>query len=113
MYEYRAKIVRVIDGDTVEAEVQLGFQVSLRTTFRLFGIDAPETRGVERPLGLLATQYLQQAISELTNGTNALTIRTHQDRTGKYGRYLAELWVGEINLNEALVAAGQAEIATY
>ncbi|WP_417849417.1 thermonuclease family protein [Thalassoglobus sp.] len=113
MYEYRAKIVRLIDGDTVVADVQLGFHVSLRTTFRLFGIDAPETRGVERPDGLAATEYLKRFISKLTDGSNELTIRTQKDRTGKYGRYLAELWVGDINLNEALVAAGHAAIAHY
>lgn len=113
MYEYRAKIVRLIDGDTVVADVELGFHTSLRSTFRLSGINTPEIRGVERPRGLAATEYLQQAISELTNGTNELTIRTHKDRTGKYGRYLAELWIGDINLNKALVAAGHAAIAHY
>lgn len=113
MFEYRATIVRVIDGDTVVADVELGFHISLRSTFRLSGINAPETRGVERPDGLAASEYLKQAISELTDDTNELTIRTHKDRTGKYGRYLAELWVDDINLNEALVAAGHAAIAHY
>jgi len=110
MYEYWATVVRVIDGDTVEADVQLGFRVSLRTTFRLRGIDAPELRGAERPEGLAAKEYLQRSISELTHGTHELTIRTHKDRTGKYGRYLAELWIGDTNLNQALVTAGHAEL---
>ena len=113
MYEYRATIVRIIDGDTVEADVQLGFHVSLRGMFRLSGINTPEIRGTERPLGLAAKAYLQILIDDLTNGTRELVIKTKKDKTGKYGRYLAELWVDEVDLNKTLVEAGHAVIAHY
>ena len=113
MYEYRARITRVIDGDTVEAQIDLGFQVTFTATLRLIGINAPETRGTERPLGLAATRYLESLLDDLTGASRALTIRTEKDLTGKYGRYLAELLAGEVNLNQAMVAAGQAVPAVY
>lgn len=108
MYEYRARITRVIDGDTVEAEVDLGFHVSILQTFRLHGINAPETRGPERSQGLESTRYLESLIEILTSGTSRLTIRTHKDATEKYGRYLAELIAGDVNINQALVSSGHA-----
>ena len=113
MYEYRARITRVIDGDTVEAEIDLGFHVTFTATLRLSGINAPETRGTERPQGLAATRYLESLLDDLTGHTRELIVRTKQDRTGKYGRYLAELIAGEVNLNQALVAAGHAVPAEY
>ena len=108
MFEYRARIVRVIDGDTVEADIDLGFQVSLRATLRLTGIDTPEVRGPDRAEGLAATEYLNLLLEKLAGPERQVTVRTQRDRTGKYGRYLGELVVGERNLNEALVLAGHA-----
>lgn len=113
MYEYRARITRVIDGDTVEAEIDLGFHVSLSVTLRLAGINAPETKGVERPRGLAATRFLDSLLTELTGGTRQVTVRTQKDVTEKYGRYLAELITGETNLNQSLVTAGHAVQAEY
>jgi micrococcal nuclease len=113
MYEYRARIVRVIDGDTVEAEIDLGFHVRFTVTLRLAGINAPETKGTERPRGLAATRYLERLLNEWTGASRELLVRTHKDVTEKYGRYLAELIAGEVNLNQALVAAGHAVPAQY
>ena len=89
MYEYRARITRVIDGDTVEAEIDLGFHVTLTVTLRLAGINAPETRGKERPRGLAATRYLESLLDDLAGDMRVLTVRTRKDVTEKYGRYLA------------------------
>ena len=113
MYEYQARITRVIDGDTVEAEIDLGFHVTFTATLRLSGINTPETRGTERPQGLAATRYLESLLDDLTGHTRELIVRTQKDRTGKYGRYLADLIAGEVNLNQALVAAGHAVPANY
>lgn len=96
MYEYRARITRVIDGDTVEAEIDLGFHVSLTVTLRLAGINAPETRGTERPRGLAATRYLEALLHNLAGDTRVLTVRTRKDVTEKYGRYLADLIAGHL-----------------
>ena len=113
MYEYRARIVRVIDGDTVEAEVDLGFHISSRMMLRLFGINTPEIKGATRTAGLSARDYLQHLIQTHTNSTGQLTIRTQKDATEKYGRCLATLVAGDVNLNEALIAAVHAVVAMY
>ena len=113
MYEYRARIVRVIDGDTVEAEVDLGFHISSRMMLRLFGINAPEIKGPTRPEGLSARDYLTHLIQTHTNGNSELIIRTQKDATEKYGRLLATLVAGDVNLNEALIAGGHAVVAMY
>ena len=108
MFEYRARILRVIDGDTVEADLELGFNVSLRTTLRLAGIDTPEVRGPEQQQGRAATAYLKLLLDKLAGPEHEVTVRTQKDRAGKYGRYLADLMVGSRNLNEAMVLAGHA-----
>ena len=113
MYEYRARIVRVIDGDTVEAEVDLGFHISSRMTMRLFGINTPEIKGDSRPQGLAARDYLTHLIDIHTHGTSELTIHTQKDATEQYGRLLATLLADDVNLNEALIAAGHAVVAMY
>lgn len=113
MYEYRARITRVIDGDTVEAEIDLGFQITFTATLRLSGMNAPETRGAERPQGLAATRYLESLLNDLTGEQHRLLVRTQKDRTGKYGRYLAELTADGVNLNQALIAAGHAVPVCY
>ena len=113
MYEYRARIVRVIDGDTVEAEVDLGFHISSRMRLRLFGINAPEIKGPTRPAGLAARDYLQNLIDTHTDSNHELMIRTQKDATEKYGRCLATLVASDVNLNEALIAAGHAVVAMY
>ena len=108
MYEYRGQIKRVIDGDTVEAEIDLGFHVTFTVTLRLAGINAPETKGADRPRGLAATRYLDSLITDLTGGTRELTVRTQKDVTEKYGRYLAVLIVGDVNVNDRMRTDGHA-----
>lgn len=100
MYEYRATILRVVDGDTVHAEVDLGMDIRVRATLRLAGINAPE---IGTPEGVAAKAFLTERI-----GTGPLVIRTTRDRREKFGRYLATLLIGDLNLNEAMVAAGHA-----
>lgn len=100
MYEYRATILRVVDGDTVHAEVDLGMDIRVRATLRLAGINAPE---IGTPTGVAARAFLAERL-----GLGALVIRTTRDRREKFGRYLATLLVGDLNLNEAMVAAGHA-----
>ena len=102
MYEYQIILVRVIDGDTIVADVDLGFnQWSHDQHLRLAGINAPEMR---QPGGKEAREWLVT----VTDG-KALRIRTDKDRTGSFGRYLATLYVGRKNINKAMVKAGYAE----
>jgi micrococcal nuclease len=100
-YEYRARVIRVVDGDTVHLEVDLGFDVRRQDSFRLTGINAPE-RGT--PEGVAATGHLV----ELLNRVGPLVVYTTKDRREKYGRYLARLVMGEVDINQAMVDDGHA-----
>lgn len=113
MYEYRAKLNRVVDGDTVDLIIDLGFNVSLKERFRLLGINAPEVRGPEKVRGKEATAALQKLIED----TPELIVRTEKDSKGKYGRWLCWLisrdGISEVNLNLQLVEMGFAEEVEY
>lgn len=103
MYEYKARIVKVVDADTVWADVDLGFDVRRKDSFRLFGIDAPE---MGTPEGVAAKAFLEGHIRV----GDVITVRTEKDRREKFGRYLANLYVGDLHLNAALIDAGHATV---
>jgi endonuclease YncB( thermonuclease family) len=100
MYQYKAKVIRIVDGDTLHLEVELGFDVTRKDSFRLYGIDAPE---LNTDAGKAAKVWLAEALTQ-----GVLIITTHKDDREKYGRYLATLWIDQKNVNEAMVAAGHA-----
>jgi len=110
LYWYECHDVRVVDGDTADCgELRLGFNVVLTDIrFRLYGIDAWETRGSEKPKGLLAKQWLVDQIE----GKNVIVMSIRDER-GKFGRLLGVLWLGNVNLNERLVELGHAEFRDY
>lgn len=89
MYDYKARCVKVVDGDTVDLEVDLGFDVRYTIRVRVYGIDAPEVTGISKTAGLESKAYVERWIAAA--GPN-LMITSHKDRRDKYGRYLADLW---------------------
>jgi len=95
MHEYRVNIVKVVDGDTVDVDIDLGFGIWMRNErVRLFGIDTPESRTrdlEEKKYGLAAKEYLKD---KLASGQPIL--KTFKDGVGKYGRILGEFWVEEM-----------------
>lgn len=106
VYEYRIESIRVIDGDTIEATVDLGFRVSVREKFRLKGIDAPE---LPTPEGKRAKEYLEQITQSWKHGVTVVT----EKGTEKYGRWLATLY-GNVDgvkhdLNRMMVEDGFAK----
>jgi len=104
-YTYRAVVRSIYDGDTIRVDLDLGFGIWLHDqALRLTEIDTPEIRGVERPDGLRAKAFVEDMIPP---GTEVI-VRTFKDRTGKYGRWLAEVWRGVVCVNAALMAAGLA-----
>ena len=104
MHHYAATIIRVIDGDTVVADVDLGFRTFTRQTLRLYGINAPEIRGFEKQAGIAATEYLKNQLSH-----EPITVRTIRDRQGKFGRYLAVLFNSRgTNINREMISDGHA-----
>ena len=109
LFTYRATIVDVYDGDTVKADVDLGFGVLLQAeTFRLYGIDAPEVRGAERAAGLKARDWLRSRILG-----KRVTLKSIRDQKGKYGRRLALICDAEGDVIADLVAASHAERREY
>lgn len=123
MYEYKAQVVRVVDADTIDFMVDLGFESYRKIRFRLSRIDAWEVRGEERPDGLEATQFVLDAFAAMEDG-EYIVVRTVLDnkggyKTGSFKRYLADVIImtaeGEVkfNLNDRLVKEGHAEYAEY
>lgn len=98
-----AKVLRVIDGDTVDVAIDLGFHITKTERLRLLGIDAPEMKGATREAGLAAQKFLEVLI-----GGEAVIVETVRDRTDKYGRYLATLWVEETCVNATMIETGHA-----
>jgi len=92
MYEYRCKVVKIADGDTVDVDIDLGFGVWLKKErIRMFGIDTPESRTRdldEKKYGLMAKDY----ITRLLDDEGGIVLKTRKDAEGKYGRILGELW---------------------
>ena len=92
MYEYRCKVVKVIDGDTVDVDIDLGFGVWLhKERVRMFGIDTPESRTrdlEEKKYGLAAKKFLTGMLDD----EGGIILKTQKDAEGKFGRILGELW---------------------
>lgn len=107
MYEYNATVVRVYDGDTIRADLDLGFGIWMRNqSIRLMGINTPEVRGDDRAEGLIARDRLRVLLEEAGNKCIIKTIKTNQ--TGKYGRIIGEILTAEHDksLNDILIAEG-------
>ena len=103
MYEYRCRIDRVVDGDTVDVDIDLGFGVWLRKErVRMYGIDTPESRTrdlEEKKYGLAAKAFVLAFLPV----DSMQTLRTQKDGKGKFGRILGELWCFNTNVNEKMI----------
>ena len=107
MYEYNATIRRVVDGDTVDVTLDLGFDILYNNRIRLHGINAPESRTTdqeEKVRGLAA----KDRVKELCPVGSTVTIKTIKDGRGKFGRILGEIYVGDVNVNKQLIKEGHA-----
>lgn len=108
-YTYNALVTKVYDGDTITVDMDLGFGITMKKrSLRLFGINAPEVRGEQREEGLKSRDWLKAKILG-----ERIIVKTIEDSTGKYGRYLAVVYFNGVNLNEALVKEGLAEARSY
>jgi len=117
MFDYKAVATRIVDGDTIEVLIDLGFGISYKETVRFADIDAFETtlrRGTteaQKKIGLEGKAYLK----ELIEGREVL-LTTHKDK-GKYGRYVADVCIKdgdvEINVNQQMVRNGYAVYKQY
>ena len=114
-YNFRVtKINRVVDGDTIDVTIDLGFDLYKKERVRVAGVDTPEKRTKnleEKALGLDATAWLKAKLEETIKGDEELTVRTElKGGVGKYGRLLGWLYVGDsdLSLNEQMITEGYA-----
>ena len=114
MYTYKIDVLKVIDGDTIDANIDLGFDVSVKKRIRFMGINTPESRTrdlEEKELGIDATNWLKEKLESTLDGDDQLFIRTELvGGTGKYGRLLGWCYIGdsEVSLNEQMITEGYA-----
>ena len=111
MYEYHVKkVTNVVDGDTIDVEIDLGFDISFSSRVRLAGIDTPESRTkdlTEKKLGLEAKEYVKSKIKD----AKEVVIKTEKmDSSEKYGRILGWLFLdgSKVSVNEQMIADGYA-----
>ena len=114
MYTYKICLLKVVDGDTIDAEIDLGFDVSVKKRIRFMGINTPESRTrdlEEKARGLAA----KDRVKHLLEGCNNITLKSHG--VGKYGRCLGELFIDTVDgkecltlesINELLIKEGHA-----
>ena len=103
MYEYKCEVTRVVDGDTVDCVLDLGFSILHKCRVRLYGIDTPESRTRdldEKARGKLASKFLQDSID---NGKDIVLRSELKDSKGKYGRVLGSIIVDDLDINKAMV----------
>ena len=106
MYEYRAYVRKVYDGDTITVDIDLGFDMILhKQKIRLLKINAPEVRGPSRELGLKSRDALREKI-----GSKWIKLKIQKDKKGKYGRWLGEIWINDVCVNDWLLKEGYAEV---
>ena len=104
MYEYKCEVTRVVDGDTIDCVLDLGFSILHKCRVRLYGIDTPESRTRdldEKARGKLASKFLEDSIN---NGKKVILRSELKDSKGKYGRVLGSIVVDDLDINQAMVA---------
>ena len=103
MYEYSCKVDRVVDGDTVDVVLDLGFDILFKSRVRLYGIDTPESRTRdldEKARGKMAGAFLKDSID---SGKKVVIQTKLKDSKGKFGRVLGDVIVDGININQELI----------
>ena len=99
MFEYKAFVKNVYDGDTITCDIDCGFGVELKKQkIRLYGINTPEVRGEEKEKGIESRNKLRELILQKN-----IILKTIKDKKGKYGRYLGIIFLEGKNINDWLV----------
>lgn len=100
-YLYAGKILQVKDGDTIKIEIDLGFNVKVTEVFRLLGVNCPESKGPEKPLGFIA----KNRTNDLAMWSPQVTVETYKDDS--FGRWLAKVYLLDGScLNDILISEG-------
>ena len=116
MYQYKATLDRIIDGDTIDLIIDLGFKITTHQRIRLAEINTPETYNVKKDSeeykkGMASKNYVEKRLAE---NNNEVIIETDK-LTGKYGRYIGTILLAdsEVSLNKELVDEGLAVFVSY
>ena len=104
-YTYYAKVLRVVDGDTIELAIDLGFTITWTSTCRLAGVNAYELRDSVEETRIKAQKAKEWMSQQLPFGTEVIIVSKSLD---KYGRPVAEVWKGKESINELLLQTGLA-----
>ena len=109
-FSYRVnKVTKVVDGDTIDVIIDLGFDIMYKSRVRLFGIDTPESRTrdlVEKKYGLMSKDFLKDKLKN----AEKIVIKTHKgEETGKFGRILGEIFCDNVNINQQMCDVGHAD----
>lgn len=112
-FSYRVKkVTKVVDGDTIDVVLDMGFDILFAQRVRLFGIDTPESRTrdkIEKKYGLKSKKYLQEQLKK----AKKITIKTYKSsETGKFGRILGDVWCDGKSVNQLMCKVGHA-VAYY
>ena len=115
-YIYRAKLDRIVDGDTVDALIDVGFDIWFKKRIRFMGLDTWESRTrdlEEKKLGKLAKERTRQLLEDVSSKSGYFRVKSHG--LGKYGRVLGEIFImdkdgKQWNVNETLIAEGHAYV---
>lgn len=99
MYEYDAKVINVVDGDTIDCVVSLPFYLSATHRFRLLGVNCPEVHGVTRAAGLEAAAYTRDTLL-------GKVVRLRSAKSDDFGRWLAQVYLGDVDFNRSLIDRG-------
>ena len=101
-FVYNAEVLRVVDGDTFDLKIDLGFKIIHENRFRLYGVNTPEVRGKEKVRGLKVKEYVKGLIEG-----KMIVVETF--KKGKFGRYVSEIYLGESKKKgEKIVSKGKA-----
>ena len=109
-YQFWAQVIHIVDGDTLDLEVALGFELKVKNRFRLLGVDAPEMHGVKHN----SSEYKQgvaskKALSTFTPRGAWVEVKTFAHKREKYGRWLCILYKDGKDINRALIDQGYAQ----
>jgi micrococcal nuclease len=108
-YTYRAEVVDVVDGDTIDVHIDLGFYVWIRfQRIHLFGIDAPEASGATETAGVAAKDELTSLIKGKMVILKSIRGEDSPDREGSFGNWFGIVWLDGKSINDAMVASGHA-----
>lgn len=109
IYIYKATVTKVYDGDTITCDIDCGFGVVLmKQKIRMYGLNAPEVRGESKEQGIISRDKLRERILG-----KEIRLKTIKDKKGKYGRYIATVYLDSENINDWLVENNLAVKAEY